>query len=468
MSVIDAAAAYLADDGLVGVADFFTSARHDNPNRQHSAIKRWFWRLVFERANMDLSHQRRSYLDYVFEPVYEYNGVGKNPYIPFFHAPYYQWVGRPRNVSCLTIERFPARASDDLECKRPPTFPPTFLYSLSWEDPREDDRVLEISSDDVVLTLTSGGCNALDLVLQGAKQVVAVDMNPAQSYLLELKRVATMRLPFEDVWQMFGDGVHPKFPQLLERELSPFLSGMGRLIRAVRFLAKVTRQEKWIDNIVNAPTLSKQADVWSATVGRWLRQAGIGARIFSFFFTNRLVLWFCAGVCKGQLNLIRKEDNIYSYIVRSLNYVATESHLRDSNYFYRCCLTGRFARHCCPRFLEEPCFNKLKVELASQECLLIRTGSFVSELKKRLYSKVILMDHVDWLEQHDIEELANALQKHVKVGGRIIWRSASRKPHYSQAFEKAGFKVIRIRSSETYMDRVSMYASFYVGIRQDS
>jgi len=32
-----------------------------------------------------------------------------------------------------------------------------------------------------------------------------------------------------------------------------------------------------------------------------------------------------------------------------------------SNYFYRCCLTGRFSKNCCPRFLEEPCFNKLKV-----------------------------------------------------------------------------------------------------------
>lgn len=29
--------------------------------------------------------------------------------------------------------------------------------------------------------------------VQGAKQVVGVDMNPAQSYLLELKRVAVIR-----------------------------------------------------------------------------------------------------------------------------------------------------------------------------------------------------------------------------------------------------------------------------------
>ena len=40
------------------------------------------------------------------------------------------------------------------------------------------------------LTLTSGGCNALNLCIQGAAQVVSVDCNPAQSALLELKAVA--------------------------------------------------------------------------------------------------------------------------------------------------------------------------------------------------------------------------------------------------------------------------------------
>ena len=32
-----------------------------------------------------------------------------------------------------------------------------------------------------------------------------------------------------------------------------------------------------------------------------------------------------------------------------------------SNYFYPCCLTGNFARHCWPRFLEEGAFEELKV-----------------------------------------------------------------------------------------------------------
>jgi len=139
--------------------------------------------------------------------VYEYNSRGKIPYLPVVKAPYYQWIGKRRDytgmesipvskyeylfhqvmkfnvpleyvTSCLSgvllfvvmaeknLVRFPARASDEFEAKRPSAFPPTFLYSLSWEDPREDDKFLNINKDDTVLTLTSGGCNALDLVYQ--------------------------------------------------------------------------------------------------------------------------------------------------------------------------------------------------------------------------------------------------------------------------------------------------------------
>lgn len=61
---------------------------------------------------------------------------------------------------------------------------------------------MHINANDTVLTLTSGGCNALNLLLHGAGHVVSVDCNPAQSSLLELKSTAIQQLEFEDVWQV--------------------------------------------------------------------------------------------------------------------------------------------------------------------------------------------------------------------------------------------------------------------------
>lgn len=51
-----------------------------------------------------------------------------------------------------------------------------------------------------------------------------MDCNPAQSALLELKKVAIQQLPYEDVWKMFGEGKHADIQRVFNTTLSPFLS----------------------------------------------------------------------------------------------------------------------------------------------------------------------------------------------------------------------------------------------------
>lgn len=35
---------------------------------------------------------------YLFWTVFEFNGKGSIPYVPWLQAPYYMWIGRKRNV----------------------------------------------------------------------------------------------------------------------------------------------------------------------------------------------------------------------------------------------------------------------------------------------------------------------------------------------------------------------------------
>ena len=66
------------------------------------------------------------------------------------------------------------------------------IYHVSWEDPRIDCELLDLreSKKDTILMLTSGGCNVLDMLLEGPARVVAGDLNPRQNALLELKCAA--------------------------------------------------------------------------------------------------------------------------------------------------------------------------------------------------------------------------------------------------------------------------------------
>ena len=79
------------------------------------------------------------------------------------------------------------------------------VYNQCWEDPAVDHEALRLRPADRVLVITSAGCNALDYALTGAS-VLAVDVNPRQNHLLELKRAGIRALDFEAFFDLFGRG----------------------------------------------------------------------------------------------------------------------------------------------------------------------------------------------------------------------------------------------------------------------
>ena len=98
------------------------------------------------------------------------------------------------------------------------------IYNVAWEDPRIDAELLDIHSDDVMLMLTTGGCNVLDMLLEGPKKIVAADLNPRQNALLELKVVAIQHLEYEQFFQLFAKSNHALFRELYTTRLRPHLS----------------------------------------------------------------------------------------------------------------------------------------------------------------------------------------------------------------------------------------------------
>ena len=58
------------------------------------------------------------------------------------------------------------------------------LYAQCWEDPQIDREAFNITSDDIVFSITSGGCNVLTFLIDNPKKIIALDLNPYQNYLL--------------------------------------------------------------------------------------------------------------------------------------------------------------------------------------------------------------------------------------------------------------------------------------------
>jgi S-adenosylmethionine-diacylglycerol 3-amino-3-carboxypropyl transferase len=71
------------------------------------------------------------------------------------------------------------------------------IFTLNWEDPEMDRLALKIKPGDTMMTITSGGCNTLGFLLQDPSAIFTVDINPSQSYVIELKIAAMKYLDYQ-------------------------------------------------------------------------------------------------------------------------------------------------------------------------------------------------------------------------------------------------------------------------------
>ncbi|WRT69634.1 uncharacterized protein IL334_006623 [Kwoniella shivajii] len=390
----------------------------------------------------------------------------------------------------------------------------THIYGWTWEDPAIDVKKLEINKDDHILAITSAGDNVLHYALAASPaRIHAVDMNPCQGHILELKLAAIKALDYNDFWLLFGEGRHPNFKKLLTTKLSPYLSPHAyaywlshhtqfsrnfyfrgysgwalRLAQIAFFLSGVRGDVK---KICKATTISEQDQIWKKKI----RPVFLGKWMVKLFLGNPLFNWHALGVPMNQMNCFLKDGSVEDYITATLDPIPKLTTLKDDNYFFLLCLNGRYTRSSCPAFLKPEGFRALKNGQAT-DGIKSHTDTILNVLRglpNASLTKIIVMDSMDWFDpippstplppsssippdtldptpEASLEHLRSELDYEIlemirvlKIGGIAVWRSAAKYPWYIQRFKFAGFNVqpIDIRENGNAIDRVNMYASFW-------
>jgi len=164
------------------------------------------------------------------------------------------------------------------------------LFGMSWEDPDSDRRALQIQPGDAVITITSGGCNTLALLLEDPGKIHALDINPSQSHLLELKCAAVRRLEFDDLHAFLG--LRPSKDRLaIFESLRQDLSGPAReywgrwplairdgvvyqgryegFLRQFRRLLRLVQGRSRIEGLFECLSLEEQREYFDRTWNTW-------------------------------------------------------------------------------------------------------------------------------------------------------------------------------------------------------
>src|SRR6266849_41111 len=103
------------------------------------------------------------------------------------------------------------------------------VYTQIWEDPEADLAALRLPVGSTIVTISSGGCNALSYLTAQPAQVYAVDPNEAHLALLKLKLAGIRAFSrYSDYWQFIGEAASPVNAQLYRERQHPMLDDDAR------------------------------------------------------------------------------------------------------------------------------------------------------------------------------------------------------------------------------------------------
>lgn len=360
------------------------------------------------------------------------------------------------------------------------------IYNACWEDPRIDRELLALQPDSRVVMITSAGCNALDYLLDGPAEIHAIDVNPRQNAVLELKLALITRGDFGDLFEFFGIGSHERF-RAVYRSVRPLLSASARsfwdtkisffdpgslkksfyyhgaagmaawLLGGALFRAKPNIKNHALC-LLDADTLAQQARVYA------LLEPKIWGKLSHWLIRQRMVMTLL-GVPAPQIRLIENHypGGLTCYVKDKLRHVMSELPARE-NYFWRVYMTGSYTLSCCPNYLRE---ENLPVLAARAGRIRPRTCT-VSEFLRRhpgVYSHYVLLDHQDWLAWHEPAALAEEwalIFANSRPGTRILMRSAGVDLSFVPAEVRARLRFFPERTEALHLtDRVGTYGSLH-------
>lgn len=377
-----------------------------------------------------------------------------------------------------------------------------FVYNQIWEDPRVDIEALKIDGEARILTISSGGCNAMNYLVQVPEAVTAVDLNRHHIYLLNLKIAALEHLPsYEKFFCFFGVGkgenTHTDYLRYirphLDREtrdfwesntlgggylygdrISFFTNGglyehsrNGYFLRFFHRLARLFGCRP--DEVLKAGSPADQIRLYDRFVDPF----------FDSFVIKTLgklpVTMFGLGIPPQQYDELKKEVatgsviDIYRERTRRLacEYPISENYFAWQAFGRKYDTVGRKA---VPEYLKEENFAALKAAVVR---LRTKIGSATDEINANdhgTYNRFVLLDAQDWMNAETMNELWSAIARKARPGSRIIFRTAGAETPLPSRLSPdllARFHYEKETSEKLFKkDRASIYGGFHLYVFQ--
>ncbi len=300
------------------------------------------------------------------------------------------------------------------------------IYAQCWEDPDLDRAAFRITPEDTIFSITSGGCNTLAFLIDNPKEIFALDCNPRQNFVLDLKMGGFAALSYDELLEFVGvrdsqqrAGMYAAVRPYLRRasrhfwdERQPLIAAgllhAGRYEGYMKLLRKWLRRikgERLIHDLFAANDPCERARLyrtaWDTPLWRLFTRMFLSRAMMSFLFTDDFFRYV-----EGSFSFGR---HFSAMVGRAL----TAPSLQD-NYFASYILLGRyFDEEHLPPYLQRGNYSVIRARCGRVRLI---TGSCEQFFERCPASSVQKFNFTNIFEWMSPEAFASLLRQTWRVG----------------------------------------------------
>ncbi len=330
------------------------------------------------------------------------------------------------------------------------------VYAQIWEDPVIDMEALNLQPNDHVVTIASGGCNALSYLVGNPARVTALDLNGWHVALLKLKIAGAVHLPdYKTFFAFFGRADAKANLELYARFIKPNLDSETRQFWDSRDLLGRRRIELFTRNIYRHGLLGRciQAAHWLGRIHGCKPSNMLAARsreeqvaifqrdlapVFEKPFAKAIFAMpaslYGLGIPPAQYVALTENGKlpISGVLVERVRRLACDFDLAD-NYFAQQAFGRRYGlgddtsdmKTGLPPYLDEAHYTEMRARTNRVDVRHQSFTKFLGDSEAASADAYVLLDAQDWMTDDDLTALWTEITRTARPGARVIFRTAA-------------------------------------------
>jgi S-adenosylmethionine-diacylglycerol 3-amino-3-carboxypropyl transferase len=315
------------------------------------------------------------------------------------------------------------------------SFLETLNYSSSNEDSRSEVKSLRIGEKDSVLCITGSGARTLDLLIESPKEIVSIDFNPCQNFLLELKIHAIKHFKYDKFLEFLGvipsrkrGHLYNAMRQSLSIDARNFWDSNSAMIengviyqgRWEKYFHRLERLISVVrphlrDKLFSCHSLSDQARIWrhewNTPLWRLFLRSISSPAAWKYIFGD-----------PGFHRYVPVNFSIYKYLNMRFDGAFENIFAKDSP-FTTLLFFGKYNRNCLlPDHLQERHYMTLRNTLERVRTVTQSLLEYLNCCKKKSFDKYSLSDFASYTNTEEYRKIWQGIINTATNGARICER----------------------------------------------